>query len=114
MRLEQQARRVAQKPAPIDTALNQFQAVVVLGDPSSGKSTLLKILVLSLVREVDRPLPILVPLNAYADELSRGGPISLHEFLPKYFAVRQGSLRDLAPLFELALAQEQAVILLHG
>ncbi len=102
------------EPVPLDTALNKYPAVVVLGDPGSGKSTLLKMLALSLARQTDGLLPILVPLNAYADELSRNGPVGLYDFLPKYFSTRYGTLHHLGALFTLALEQGQAVVLLDG
>jgi formylglycine-generating enzyme required for sulfatase activity/energy-coupling factor transporter ATP-binding protein EcfA2 len=101
------------EPIPVDETVNRVPALVLLGDPGSGKSTLLKMLALALARMPEGPLPILVPLNAYAEAL-KTETISLHDFLPRYFAARQGHLRSLAPLFELALAKGQAVVLLDG
>jgi hypothetical protein len=59
------------EPVPIEVALHTDPAVVVLGDPGSGKSTLLKV-ALALADQADGPLPILLPLNAYARRLQQG------------------------------------------
>ena len=64
-----------------DQALADAPALVILGDPGAGKSTLLKVLALALARQAEGPLPILVPLNAYAAALEQG-EISLHDFFP--------------------------------
>ncbi len=96
----------------VEDALGEEALVVVLGDPGSGKSTLLKYLTLRLSAEEDAPLPILLPLNAYARVLHKNGDGSLQSYLSTYFA-DQG-VKNLAPLFESALSQGQAVILLDG
>jgi formylglycine-generating enzyme required for sulfatase activity/energy-coupling factor transporter ATP-binding protein EcfA2 len=97
----------------VDEIMNNVPGLVLLGDPGSGKSTLLKVLALDLSRQEEGPLPILVPLSAYADVLKKDD-LSLHDFLSEYFASRQGSLRGIAPLFEIALEQHQAVVMLDG
>jgi formylglycine-generating enzyme required for sulfatase activity/energy-coupling factor transporter ATP-binding protein EcfA2 len=101
------------EPIPADEALAAAPALVVLGDPGAGKSTLLKVLALALARQEDGPLPILVPLNAYAAALEER-EISLHDFLASYFATRQHRLSDLGPLFDAALQAGQAAVLLDG
>jgi len=101
------------EPVPADRALGEAPALVVLGDPGAGKSTLLKVLALALARQTEGPLPILVPLNAYAAALEQGA-ISLHDFFPRYFATRQHCLHGLGPLFDAALEAGQAVVLLDG
>ena len=100
-------------PLPIDQALNKEPAVVILGDPGAGKSTLLKHLALHLARDGDGPLPILLPLNAYAEALQRE-EISLQTYLARYYAARRRELAPIAALFDAALAQGQAVVLLDG
>ncbi len=100
-------------PVRVEEAMAEKAHVVVLGDPGSGKSTLLKHLALRLATEADAPLPILVPLNAYADALSRAD-LNLQQYLPTYFAGLAQGLAGLAPLFESAIAQGRAVILLDG
>jgi formylglycine-generating enzyme required for sulfatase activity/energy-coupling factor transporter ATP-binding protein EcfA2 len=102
------------EPVFIEEALRRHPAIVVLGDPGAGKSTLLKVLALALARQPDGPLPILLPLNAYAEALARGDVMTLQDFLPHYYATRQRKLADLAPLFDAALAGGQAVVLLDG
>ena len=87
--------------------------VVVIGDPGSGKSTLLKHLALRLAAEDNAPLPILVPLNAYADALSKGDA-NLQQYLPAYFAGLAKGMDNLGPLFDEAIQQGRAVILLDG
>jgi energy-coupling factor transporter ATP-binding protein EcfA2 len=108
-----EGRALSSEPVPADQALGQSPALVILGDPGAGKSTLLKVLALALARQTQGPLPILVPLNAYAAALEQG-EISLHDFLLRYFATRQHCLKDLGSLFDAALEAGQAVVLLDG
>jgi predicted NACHT family NTPase len=98
-------------PVRVEQALRDQACVVVIGDPGSGKSTLLKHLALRLAAEDNAPLPILVPLNAYADSLSKADR-SLQQFLPDHFA--DFGIMGLGPLFDHALASGAAVILLDG
>jgi formylglycine-generating enzyme required for sulfatase activity/energy-coupling factor transporter ATP-binding protein EcfA2 len=100
-------------PLPIDAALNKEAALVILGDPGAGKSTLLKHLALHLARDEDGPLPILLPLNAYAEALGRE-EIGLQAYLARYFAARRKDLADVGALFDEALQEGQAVVLLDG
>ncbi len=100
-------------PLRVEEALADKSRVVVLGDPGSGKTTLLKHLALRLAGEPDAPLPILVPLNAYADALARADR-NLQSYLPDYYAGLAQGVAGLAPLFDSALAGGQAVILLNG
>jgi formylglycine-generating enzyme required for sulfatase activity/energy-coupling factor transporter ATP-binding protein EcfA2 len=102
------------EPVPVEIALQTAPAVVVLGDPGSGKSTLLKVLALALAAQPDGPLPILLPLNAYARCLIQQGALSLSQFLGDYYASRQHKLERIGELFHQALAEHQAVILLDG
>lgn len=101
------------QPLHIEEALGKQPRVVVLGDPGSGKSTLLKYLALRLAAEEGAPLPILVPLNAYARLLSKED-LNLQAYLPRYFAGQAQGVSNLAPLFESAIQNGQAVILLDG
>jgi formylglycine-generating enzyme required for sulfatase activity/energy-coupling factor transporter ATP-binding protein EcfA2 len=100
-------------PLKVEEALGKQPRVVVLGDPGSGKSTLLKYLALRLADEPGAPLPVLVPLNAYARELQRSD-LSLQSFLPKYFGGLSKDLENLQGLFDAAIRAGQAVILLDG
>jgi formylglycine-generating enzyme required for sulfatase activity/energy-coupling factor transporter ATP-binding protein EcfA2 len=100
-------------PVRVEEALADRSRVVVLGDPGSGKTTLLKHMALRLAGEPEAPLPILMPLNAYADALARADR-NLQAYLPEYFAGLAQDVSGLAPLFDMALAQGRAVILLDG
>lgn len=101
-------------PVPVEVALKTDPAVVVLGDPGSGKSTLLKVLALALAEQVDGPLPILLPLNAYARRLIQQGELNLGQFLGEYYASRQQKLVRVGELFHHALAHHQVVVFLDG
>jgi predicted NACHT family NTPase len=57
---------ISPTPVQIEEALRDKQRVVVLGDPGSGKGTMLKYLALRLAKDIEAPLPILLPLNSYA------------------------------------------------
>ena len=97
---------------PVEEAVGKFARVVVLGDPGSGKSTLLKFLALRLAKEENAPLPILVPLNAFAAALIQDPNLSLQAFLPVYFAGISAELGNVAPLLDLAIARGQTLVLL--
>ena len=105
--------RAQTPPRLIEEALQTDPAVVVLGDPGAGKSTLLKVLALALAEQPDGPLPILLPLNAYARRLQQGR-INLCDYFGEYYAACQRKLARLGELFQHALANHQAVILLDG
>ena len=98
----------------VSEVINNTQAIVLLGDPGSGKSTFLKMLVLGLASKEDAPLPVLVPLNAYARHLEIEKDCNLRSFLSYYFSTRQGNLDGLAALIEDAIEQGKAVIMLDG
>lgn len=101
------------EPVSIEQALAEKPRVVVIGDPGSGKTTLLKRLALRLAAEPNAPLPILLPLNAYADALTRGDR-NLQTYLADYFVARAQGLTKIGELFNKAIEQGQAVILLDG
>ena len=101
-------------PVPVEEALQSEPAVVVLGDPGAGKSTLLKVLTLALAEQPDGPLPILLPLNAYARRLQNGAPVNLCDFLGQHYAMQRKNLAQVGALFEAALQDGPAVILLDG
>jgi len=104
------------KPSPpveVEDVLLQKSRLVVLGDPGSGKTTLLKHIALNLAKRINAPLPILIPLNAYARALSRND-YNLHNFLHEYYSGRALRVATLEPLFDHAIRHGQAVILLDG
>ena len=98
----------------IEDMINNYPALVILGDPGAGKSTLLKYLALNLATVEAGILPILVPLNAYSKALQENTSLNLSDFLPSYFAGRQYQLKGFGALFQAALNQGKAVVLLDG
>ena len=101
------------RPVRIEEAMTEKDRVIVLGDPGSGKTTLLKYLALHLAAEEDAPLPILIPLNAYARALQKED-LRLQAYLPAYFAAQAQVVADMGPLFDAAIEHGQALILLDG
>ena len=100
-------------PVRVEEALNQNNRLVILGDPGSGKTTMLKYLALTLTRNKDSLLPILIPLSAFARALLRHD-CSLSSFLPEYYAGHSVDVASLGPLFDYAISQGQAIVLLDG
>ncbi len=108
------------EPAPVERLLAKNPGLVVLGDPGAGKSTLLKAMALACVegRAGERlglagdPLPVLLPLAAYAKSQSTN-ECCLADFLGEYYRVR-GLPGGMAPLFADALARGRALVLLDG
>lgn len=97
---------------PIDEVIRKETVIILLGGPGTGKSTLLKHLALRSADEND-PLPILLSLGAYAEELQRG-EVSLQTFLARYYSRRRRSLKNVGALFETALSEGKAMVLLDG
>jgi formylglycine-generating enzyme required for sulfatase activity len=111
--------------API-ASLHEFvrtqPLLVVLGDPGSGKSTLVRYLLLSLTRGDARRdlgldplwLPIFFPVAAFAAARSRpgAGDLSPLEYLSAYYGGL--SQPDYGPLFARALAMGRALVLFDG
>lgn len=98
----------------IEDVIPRNPAIVVLGNPGSGKSTFLKVLTLKLATQSDGLLPVILPLNAYARRLQKEGTISLFEYLGEYYAKRQQKFADIGKLFKTALNKQQAIVLLDG
>lgn len=97
----------------IEKVLGKHSKTLILGDPGSGKSTLLKYFALQLASQTSGALPILVPLSAYAEALSRTD-LNLQQFLSEYFSGRTQGLANLEPLFTSAFTSGQAIVMLDG
>jgi formylglycine-generating enzyme required for sulfatase activity/energy-coupling factor transporter ATP-binding protein EcfA2 len=100
-------------PVQIEEALREKSRLVVLGDPGSGKSTMLKHLALRMAKDTRAPLPILLPLNAFARALAQRR-LNLQTYFAEYFASRAQGVAALGPLIEQAIERGKAVILLDG
>lgn len=108
------------EPLPVECLLEEHQGLVVLGDPGAGKSTLMKMMALACAEgKADErlglpgdPLPILLPLAAYAGAQANR-ECCLADFLGDYYRVR-GLQDGMAPLFADALARGRALVLLDG
>lgn len=113
--VEKAAEQAEQEAIAIEQWLEKQAALVILGDPGSGKSTSLKHIALSLLETHPDVLPILLPLNAYSAELTKRS-ISVEEFLPVYFHSKRAQLTEagLASLIHAALTHEKAFVLLDG
>ncbi|ETW98615.1 MAG: hypothetical protein ETSY1_17995, partial [Candidatus Entotheonella factor] len=96
------------------------RGVVILGDPGSGKTTLMHYQALRAAKLAShagttrKPLPIFVPLAAYDDYLRRESlRRSLNDFLAVYYEQWHNML-GLEPLFHRALEEGRALVLLDG
>jgi formylglycine-generating enzyme required for sulfatase activity/energy-coupling factor transporter ATP-binding protein EcfA2 len=105
------------QPGSIVELLKKRPGAVLLGDPGSGKSTVLKHLALLLATGSSlssKPLPIIVPVAAYATALSKRGELSLQDYLAEYYRSVRGITDDLTEVFSSSLSSGRAVILLDG
>jgi HEAT repeat protein len=97
------------------------QAMVLLGDPGAGKTTLMRYLALTFAEDRaverlsldERRLPILVPLAAYDAALKRDEDLPLSAFLARYYETDR-ELPGLAPLLRQALDEGRAIVLFDG
>lgn len=95
------------------------RSLVVLGDPGSGKSTLVRYLLLALTRGSAgdlgigaATLPIFFPVAAFAAARAARADLAPLAYLSEYY--RGLSQPDYGPLFQRALGQGRALVLLDG
>ena len=117
-------RRLEKERWEIKDVLAEHRHLVVLGDPGSGKTTLLKYLALTVaegpkvaqarlgLEEEELPLPIILPLSAFAAALAQEPDLSLDDYLPRHFAALE--LPGLGGLFAEELAAGRCLVLLDG
>ncbi|PDW03513.1 NACHT domain-containing protein [Candidatus Viridilinea mediisalina] len=105
---------------PLHALVREQPLLVVLGDPGSGKSTLVRYLLLTLTRGDAQAnlgleplwLPIFFPVAAFAAARARNADLAPLDYLSDYY--RGLSQPDYGPLFERALALGRAMLLFDG
>ncbi len=106
------------EPSPVLDLLKKNDGLIILGDPGAGKTTFLKYLALMTAMGkdaslgIDRRLPLLIPLSAYANALAEQ-EISLDRFIVEYFR-NQGIDLSMGAIVEKALAKGACLLLLDG
>ena len=102
------------KEYSIDEALNQFEHMIILGHPGSGKTTLSKWLIINLAKEYlnksQGKIPILIPIWKYVEYQSKEN-INLLDFISKY--LNEGK-EDLSNLLMNQLIEGNLLIIFEG
>ncbi len=108
--------------APLHTYVRDVPLIVVLGDPGTGKSTLIRYILLSFANGEmyerlglsESWLPIFFPIAAFAEARSRSGnaDIAPLDYLQAYYTGL--SQPDYVPLFRCALERGYGLVLLDG
>ncbi len=121
-RLEELAREQTEKERRVQLKqlVRENPYLAILGDPGSGKSTTLKYISLMFAEaEAEQQLglepqwlPIFLPISTYAEALAKKGT-ALQTFMPLHCRERY-NLPDLGPLFDHALENNYALVLLDG
>ncbi len=108
-----------ERPQPVLWLVQDHPVLVILGDPGSGKSTVLTLLALLLATGqgqelgLEGYLPLLLPLSAYSDQLQKSPRRSLYDFSVEYFKQRLDAV-DMGPFFIDMLKRGRVLILLDG
>ena len=140
-RIIQEALEIAGPREELSNIVQQHRQVVILGDPGSGKTTLVRYLTLCLARavlaDIERlfepqelwderkvwrlpelgpvRLPILLRISHYAEARQKDPDLALVDYLPRYFAgLSVPHAEELGPLLEHLLDQGRCMILLDG
>ena len=101
----------------------QHNRVVILGAPGSGKSTLIKYIVLMIAAENESDtlglpwgtLPIIVSIRSYADALNDNSRLTLSEFLPLYCRDMDFcDTEEIGKLISIELEAGNCIVLLDG
>ena len=106
------------EPLSLLELLQQYNGLVILGDPGAGKTTFLKYLALQLASEPEQTLglnnrlPLVLSFSAYANALAEKD-IPLPDFLAQFYR-STGLDLNLEAMIEDALAQGKALLLLDG
>jgi predicted NACHT family NTPase len=111
----------SERRVEIAQTLREQQRIVVLGDPGTGKSALLKLLALTFARgreavrdnfglDEDR-LPLLVPIAAYGEAVTKAANLSFADFLAQRLAA--DGLKEPATV-QHALGRGECILLLDG
>ena len=104
---------------PVLELITEYPVLVILGDPGSGKSSIVRFLAFLLATGQGRAfamgdyLPLLLPLAAYSEKLQTESGLSLRSFALDYFKSRM-NLEGLEHLLDARLKQGKVLILLDG
>lgn len=118
-------RSVPSRPIPVEELLPQHRSVVCLGDPGSGKTTLIRWLAVtaagggflfgSKTGVFERLLPLPISVGRLAEVWREDRSVPVTTALARYFAARGvGDERDLSVFLERVLGRGQALVLLDG
>lgn len=117
----EQVERIPERRVEVAQALREQMRLVVLGDPGTGKSMLLKLLALTFARgreytrqtfqlDEDR-LPLLIPIAAYGDAVTQSPQLDFADFLSQRLIA--DGLRD-PTVARRALDKGECLLLLDG
>ncbi len=102
------------EPVPLLDLIEKHAGLIILGDPGAGKTTFLKYLALlhATGRCLEKRLPLLVPLSAYANAVAERD-VRLDDFIAGYFR-ELGADLPMDALLRQALEKGGALVMLDG